>query len=149
MEVRVLKKLAIQIATDAHAGQVDKAGVDYILHPLYVASLLEDESEAVQSAAILHDVLEDTMTSAKDLLDAGVPVAVVATVEALTKSKYESYDAYIERVTRDPDAIKVKIADLTHNSDLSRLKVITEKDLDRTAKYASLIEKLRALHLEP
>jgi (p)ppGpp synthase/HD superfamily hydrolase len=135
--------LALAIATRAHAGQRDKAGEPYIEHPKRVAARLERDEE--RSTALLHDVLEDTPMTAADLLAAGIPAQVVRAVETLTKQKGETYEAYMQRVKRDPLARSVRLADLGDNMDLSRLPVVTERDLKRLSKY----EWARAYLLEP
>lgn len=125
--------LAYQIAKLAHQGQVDQAGVDYIHHPEVVASLVHRDVE--KAVAYLHDVLEDTAMTADELRKAGIPDEVVSAVITLTKRPAQDYFAYLAKVKDNQIARVVKIADLTHNSDLSRLSVISEKDLKRLAKY--------------
>lgn len=125
-------------ATDSHRGQLDKAGKPYILHPLRVMfNLGPTASSEERMAALLHDVVEDCAVSLGDLRHAGYPDSVVRAVDHLTKDDegYRNYQAAIERVTRDPIAIKVKIADLTDNLDISRIEKPTEKDLERLEKY--------------
>ena len=121
--------LALSIARQAHEGQLDKAGVDYIEHPIYVASQVDTEEE--KAVALLHDVIEDSPVSAEELLIAGLPVEVVIAVKLLTKKPMQDYQAYLETVKTNPLARVVKLADLKHNSDLSRLPSITVKDRER------------------
>ena len=125
--------LALSIARKAHEGQLDKAGVDYIEHPIYVASQVDTEEE--KAVALLHDVIEDSLVSAEGLLQAGLPETVVTAVQVLTKKKEQDYQTYLETVKKNPLARVVKLADLKHNSDLSRLSSITEKDRERLKKY--------------
>lgn len=132
--------LALKIARLAHRGQVDKAGKDYIHHPIYVSNLVESQEAKV--VALLHDVLEDSDYTAGDLLNAGVPYKIVEAVEILTKQPEESYDEYLSKIKRNDLARAVKIADLTHNSDLTRLPSITFKDLERQQKYQQAILRL-------
>lgn len=132
---------ALEIATEAHSGQFDKAGVDYIEHPLYVASLVSTEKE--KAVALLHDVIEDSSITKEDLLFSGIDSEVVEAVSVLTKQPSDSYQSYLERVKGNELAKIVKLADLTHNSDLSRLKKITQKDEERLQKYAKAIEYLK------
>lgn len=129
------------IAEMAHFGQVDKAGVDYINHPKKVASLVDGEKEKI--CALLHDVMEDTEfpESALRILFGD---EIVDTLLLLTHRDSESYEEYIEKISKSELATKVKIADLTHNSDLSRLKEITEKDLKRYEKYQKSIDFLKS-----
>lgn len=132
--------LALSIARQAHEGQLDKAGVDYIKHPIYVASQVETEEE--KAVALLHDVLEDSSVTAEELLIAGLPETVVTTVQVLTKQTGQDYQTYLQAVKSNPLACRVKLADLKHNSDLSRLTSITEKDRERLKKYKKAIDFL-------
>ena len=132
--------LALSIARKAHEGQLDKAGVDYIEHPIYVASQVDTEEE--KAVALLHDVIEDSPVSAEELLQAGLPETVVTAVQVLTKKKEQDYQIYLETVKKNPLARVVKLADLKHNSDLSRLSSITEKDRERLKKYKKAIDFL-------
>ena len=136
----MLEELAFEIAKTAHAGQTDKAGLDYILHPLQVAAeMTTDEEKAV---ALLHDIIEDTDVTANELLAKGLPDNVVEAVEALTKKHNQNYAAYLAGVKKNRLATAVKLADLKHNSDLSRLEKITQKDRERAEKYRKAIEYL-------
>ena len=132
--------LAFSIARKAHEGQLDKAGVDYIEHPIYVASQVDTEEE--KAVALLHDVIEDSHYTAEELLQAGLPETVVTAVQVLTKKKEQDYQTYLETVKKNPLARVVKLADLKHNSDLSRLSSITEKDRERLKKYKKAIDFL-------
>jgi GTP diphosphokinase / guanosine-3',5'-bis(diphosphate) 3'-diphosphatase len=123
---------AIQLATSLHAGQVDKAGKDYITHPLRVMNSVEGETEKI--VAVLHDTLEDTGITFEELENL-FGTAVAAAVKALSRSEHEEYFDFIDRVKQNPIAIRVKIADLQDNLDLSRLELITEQDLKRSEKY--------------
>ena len=133
--------LALSIAKKAHKGQYDKAGVDYIEHPLFVASQVDTQEE--KAVALLHDVLEDSPYTAEELKLAGLPETVVTAVQVLTKKKGQDYQLYLELVKSNPIARRVKLADLKHNSDLSRLTTITEKDRERLEKYKKAIDYLR------
>ena len=133
-------ELALSIAKKAHEGQYDKAGVDYIEHPIYVASQVDTEEE--KAVALLHDVIEDSPVSAEELLQASLPETVVTAVQVLTKKKEQDYQTYLETVKKNPLARVVKLADLKHNSDLSRLSSITEKDRERLKKYKKAIDFL-------
>ena len=133
--------LALSIAKKAHKGQYDKAGVDYIEHPLFVASLVDTQEE--KAVALLHDVLEDSPYTAEELILAGLPETIVSAVQILTKEKGQDYQQYLELVKSSPIARRVKLADLKHNSDLSRLATVTEKDLEQLEKYKKAIDYLR------
>ena len=136
----LLYQQALAIAKDAHKGQVDKAGVDYIQHPLFVASLVE--GELAKTVALLHDVVEDSDWTLEDLRKEGLPEEVVQVVGILTKKRNENYEEYILRVKQNPLARQVKLADLKHNSDLSRLANVTDRDRKRVAKYQKAISYL-------
>ena len=133
--------LVLSIAKKAHKGQYDKAGVDYIEHLLFVASQVDTQEE--KAVALLHDVLEDSPYTAEELILAGLPETVVSAVQILTKKKGQVYQQYLELVKSSPIARRVKLADLKHNSDLSRLATVTEKDLERLEKYKKAIDYLR------
>jgi (p)ppGpp synthase/HD superfamily hydrolase len=126
---------AIHIATSAHHGQFDKGGVPYILHPLRVMSYLKTDDEELQCIAVLHDVIEDTSATYKDLTAAGVSHRVLVAIRCLTKQPGQTLEEYKACVFANHDAMKVKLCDLRHNSDIRRLKGVTDKDLDRMAKY--------------
>jgi len=126
---------AIHIATNAHHGQFDKGGNPYILHPFAVMGLLEVEEEELQCMALLHDVVEDTKITYNELRDAGMSDRVIEGVKILTKQRGQSYEEYKELVFSSRDAMIVKLADLTHNTDIRRLKGVSQKDIDRMAKY--------------
>ena len=121
---------ALRIAVIAHAGQKDKLGYPYILHPLAVASQLD--SLDLKTVALLHDVIEDTSVTDRYLLDSGIPKKLVESVMILTKPKDMSYESYLERVKTDPVALAVKKADLAHNTSSNRSKGLNS---DRKAKY--------------
>ncbi len=128
-----LTKKALNFAFRAHDGQYDRSGVPYIFHPYQVAQQAKDEISC--AAALLHDVVEDTDTTLDDLIAEGFPPRVTELVDLLTRRENENYFDYIRRLAKDPDAVKIKLADLAHNSDTSRLDSITEADLNRLEKY--------------
>lgn len=136
--------LMIQIAADAHANQYDKGGHPYFLHPLAVMKILDTDDEELNCVAVGHDLIEDTHITAEILREYGFSARVVNAIVALTKVEGESYDDYQGRVLANYDAVCVKIADLTHNSDFRRLKGVTEKDLARLTKYAKFYTMLKA-----
>jgi (p)ppGpp synthase/HD superfamily hydrolase len=123
------------LATNAHAGQFDKGGKPYILHPLAVMALLNSDDEELQCIALLHDVIEDTKTTWAQLKELGCTDRIIDAVDALTKMPGQSYDEYKEEVFSNKDAMVVKMADLRHNTDIRRLKGVSQKDIDRLAKY--------------
>ena len=145
--MRKKKKLyldrAIELAKQHHEGQTDKAGKPYIEHPLRVMNQVESEEEKI--VAVLHDIVEDTDISLNDLRNEGFSEEVVSAVECLTKQDGENYDSYIERISFNPLAVKIKLADLEDNRDLTRLPQVTDKDLERLEKYDKALEKLTRL----
>jgi guanosine-3',5'-bis(diphosphate) 3'-pyrophosphohydrolase len=135
-----LLALAIAIATKAHDGQFDKAGKPYISHPLTVMAQMDTlESKIV---AVLHDAIEDSDLKITDLVQQGFPDFIVKAIAAITKLDGEAYEDYILRVKSNAIARKVKIADLTHNMDISRISNPTEKDFQRLEKYQKVLSQL-------
>ena len=132
---------AIEIAAKNHAGQVDKRGQPYVLHPLRLMLAVQGGHERM--AAVLHDVVEDTSVTQEELTAKGFPEAVVASVNALTKRKSESRLEAASRAAQNPIARAVKLADVADNMDLRPIPEPTEKDLTRLKEY----EQVRALLL--
>lgn len=129
-----LVMLAQSIAERAHAGQLDKAGQPYILHPAAVASYVHGWK--LKIVAYLHDVLEDTPATEAELR-AMFPADCIDTVVALTHRKNEPRKVYRARVKQDPMALPVKLADNRHNSLPERLAQVPEMDRPRLVrKYA-------------
>jgi len=124
---------AIEIAAQAHRGQVDKAGNPYILHVLRVMLRMTDLTDMV--VGVLHDIIEDTPWTATGLAAKGFPAEVVRVIQLLSKKEGESYKDFIARLAPDPLARRVKIADLEDNMDVRRMKSISEGDWERLAKY--------------
>ncbi|MGB5061154.1 MAG: HD domain-containing protein [Candidatus Promineifilaceae bacterium] len=124
---------ALAIAIQAHAGQVDKAGQPYILHPLRLMFQMATEEEMI--TAVLHDVVEDSDVTLDALRQAGFSEKVVTAVAAVSRQDDETYEEFIRRLRPNALAAKVKLADLTDNMDARRLKTITPKDLARIEKY--------------
>jgi (p)ppGpp synthase/HD superfamily hydrolase len=132
------------LATNAHAGQFDRGGNPYILHPLKVMHYLKTTDEELMCMALGHDVIEDTSVTFKDLREAGMSERVIKGLRALTKMPGQTYDEYKEVVFTNPDAMRVKLADLRHNTDIRRLKGISEKDVARMAKYHQFFMEIKA-----
>ncbi len=128
---------AYEVAKKAHLGQVDKAGVDYIKHPKTVASFVKTDEE--KAVAYLHDVVEDTKLTLLDLEELGFSKTIIEAVDILTKKKEQDYQSYLNLVKTNELARVVKLADLRHNSDLTRLSKITTKHIERNKKYRSAI----------
>jgi (p)ppGpp synthase/HD superfamily hydrolase len=152
-----LKESCLNIASLAHADQVDKAKEPYLLHPLWVSATLsetpyrsvlkrhmsalsEEEKEYAQCVALLHDMIEDSPITSSDLLTLyHLPKDIVEAVIILTKTKGEDYSLYLKRVKENKLARVVKLSDLLHNSDLRRLSRIKEEDIQRRLKYLKSI----------
>lgn len=126
---------AIEIAVTAHAGQVDKGGQPYILHPLWVMNQVRHLGEAYMIVAILHDVVEDSDWTFRGLKDEGFKTDLVFSLMLLTHTTDQSYDDYIKALSTDPIAKVVKLKDLEHNTKVTRLKGLRKKDFDRLEKY--------------
>jgi (p)ppGpp synthase/HD superfamily hydrolase len=133
----------ISLATERHAGQFDKGGRPYILHPLTVMHRLRTDDEELQCIAVGHDLLEDTKTDALELRDMGFSERVVAAIGCLTKCDGETESEYRSAVKSNRDAVRVKIEDLRHNSDIRRLKGVTEKDIARMVRYHEFYLELK------
>lgn len=131
---------AIQIASQAHMGQVDKGGAPYILHPLRLMMQMDTEEEKI--AAVLHDVVEDIDWNFAELKKEGFNEKALDAIDHLTRREEEPYENFIERVKNNPLAIKVKIADLKDNLDVTRLETMTPKDLERLNKYQQALQNL-------
>lgn len=132
---------AIEIARQAHAGQVDKGGADYIGHPLRVMERGENEEQKI--VGVLHDVVEDSDWTFEMLEEEGFSDEIIDALRCITKqSEDEDYDAFISRVMTRPLSLKVKLYDLEDNMDLSRLKCITEADIKRCEKYKRVHDRL-------
>lgn len=134
----------LHIATTAHHGQFDKGGNPYILHPLKVMHYLKSDDEELMCMALGHDVIEDTSVTYQDLREQGISERVITGIRALTKQPGQTYDEYKAGVFASEDAMRVKMADLRHNSDIRRLKGVTDKDVARIAKYMKFYAEIRA-----
>ncbi len=132
---------AIEIATQAHKGQVDKSGKEYIGHPLRVMEMGKTEEEKI--VGVLHDVVEDTDWTFERLEAEGFSKEVIDALRCVTKvSENENYDDFIERVKTNPLAVAVKINDLSDNMDIRRLPYLSDKDVKRLKKYLKAYKKL-------
>ena len=134
-------KRATEIAIEAHKGQFDKSGKDYIEHPLRVMEMGQTENEKI--VGVLHDVIEDTDWTFEKLSEEGFSQEIIAALKCVTKlSENENYDDFIERVKKNPLAVAVKINDLTDNMDIRRLPYLSDKDIKRLKKYLKAYKKL-------
>lgn len=128
-----LTRKALRIAYDAHHGQVEWDGVPYIFHPLHLAEQMKDE--ATTAAALLHDVVEDTKLTLGDLRAEGIPERVLEAVSLLTHDRAVPYADYVARLARNPVARAVKLADLRHNMDVTRLERVGPREAERLERY--------------
>ncbi|MEI6428405.1 MAG: HD domain-containing protein [Pseudanabaena sp. ELA607] len=142
LNYETLLATAITIATKAHQGQTDKAGQPYIQHPLTVMERVD--SPEAKIVAVLHDTIEDSEVTIEDLIQAGFTSEIIDAVQAITKCPHESYEEYLDRVMSNPLAMTVKIADVSHNMDLSRIGNPTDVDYQRLARYEVVLQRLRA-----
>lgn len=132
---------AIDIATKAHEGQVDKAGQPYIDHPLRVMNMGTTDEEKI--VGVLHDVVEDSDWTFEELAAEGFSIEVIEALRSITKlSENEPYDKFIQRVKANSLAAKAKLYDLTDNMDIRRLAYISEKDVKRLRKYLKAYRQL-------
>ena len=132
---------AIEIATEAHRGQVDKCGCDYIGHPLRVMAAGRTIEEKI--VGVLHDVVEDSDWTFEQLESEGFSVEVIEALRCVTRlSENEPYDRFIARIKGNPLAVAVKLNDLTDNMDIRRLPYISDKDVKRLKKYLKAYKQL-------
>lgn len=130
-------KLAMQICFAAHKDQTDKSQLPYVFHPIHLAEQMQTEETVI--TALLHDVVEDSSYTLQNLRNYGFPETVLEAVSLLTHEKAVPYFSYIANIKQNPIARAVKLADLKHNSDLSRLDKIRTADLERRQKYLRAI----------
>jgi len=123
---------AIQLAAFAHSGQKDKAGEEYILHPLRVMLQMETEEERI--VAVLHDVIEDTVFDAAKLREYSIPEKCVVAIEALTKKEGEALNSYYARIRGNGLALQVKLRDIADNMDWERINKLDPETRDRLDK---------------
>lgn len=142
-----LLERVLLFAIEAHAGQREKNGDPYVLHPLRLMQAMDTDEERL--AALLHDIVEDCPhVSFADLEGLGLPLSVLAALRLLTHGDpAELYDAYIARIAADPLARKVKLADLADNMNAARLREFTDKDAARMRKYIAARAHLLAVGL--
>ena len=137
-----MTKKAMKIAFAAHKDQVDKTGMPYIFHPFYLATQMIDEASAC--VALLHDVAEDTEVTFEEMATQGIPGEIIDSLRLLTHNDTVPYMDYVRRIkaSGNKTAISVKLADLAHNSDVSRLDVVDDKVRARLERYRSALELL-------
>lgn len=135
-----MTKKALKLCFEAHKEQLDKSGMPYVFHPFHLAEQMPDEDCTV--VALLHDVIEDTEYGVEDLQALGFSDTVLTALMLMTHEDDTPYLDYVAVLKANPIARTVKLADLKHNSDLSRLSVVTDKDLQRVEKYKKAIQLL-------
>ena len=135
-----LTKQALKLCFEAHKEQVDKSGMPYVFHPFHLAEQMTDESTTV--VALLHDVVEDTELTFDDLEKQDFGEEIISALKLLTHNDDTPYMDYVAKIKTDKIATTVKLADLKHNSDLSRLDVVDEKALNRKEKYEKAMKFL-------
>jgi len=138
-----LTKKALKLCFEKHKDQVDKTGLPYVFHPFHLAEQMDDEVSTI--CALLHDVVEDTNTTFEDLENLGFPKEVIDVLKLLTHSENVPYMDYVKNLSQNKTAVKVKMADLKHNSDLTRLDVIDEYAVKRSEKYKEALAYLENL----
>lgn len=131
---------ALDLAHRAHAGQKDRYGAPFILHPLRVMMRLQTEPEKI--AGILHDLVEKTEVTLQDLRDAGYPDEIVEAVDALSRREGESYEDLVHRSAANSLARRVKVADLEDNMDLRRMPEVRTDDVERLNRYLQAWQRL-------
>ena len=132
---------AIEVATEAHRGQLDKAGNEYIGHPLRVMAMGKTTEEKI--VGVLHDVVEDSAWTLEQLAAEGFSAQVIEALRCVTKlSETEPYDKFIARIKHNPLAVAVKLNDLTDNMDIRRLPYLSDKDVKRLKKYLKAYKQL-------
>lgn len=136
-----MTKKALKLCFDIHKEQVDKSGLPYVFHPFHLAEQMETEDTTI--VALLHDVVEDSDLTLDDLRQMGFGVAVIAALALLTHDPAVEYMDYVRAIKDNPIARAVKLADLRHNSDLTRLDTVDEKALARREKYLQAMALLK------
>ena len=134
-------KKALKLCFEAHKAQKDKSGMPYVFHPFHLAEQMESEETTV--VALLHDVVEDSDYTIEDLKAEGFGEEIVEAIALMTHAKDVDYMDYVALIKKNPIAKAVKLADLKHNSDLSRLDTIDEKAIKRKEKYQKAIKLLQ------
>jgi len=135
-----MTKKAMMIAFQAHKNQTDKSGMPYIYHPVHLAEQMKDEETTC--VALLHDVVEDTDWTLDELREQGFDARIIEALKLMTHAEGVPYMEYVTQIKPNPIAKVVKLADLRHNSDLTRLNEVNEKALARVEKYKKAIAML-------
>lgn len=136
----LLRKKAMNLCFQAHRNQTDKSGLPYVFHPFHLAEQMTDEITTV--VALLHDVVEDSPYTLSDLEAMGFPAEALDAIALMTHNDNIPYLQYVAKIKRNPIARAVKLADLRHNSDLTRLDTVDARAIARVQKYAAAIRLL-------
>ena len=128
-----MTKKALKLSFEAHKDQIDKSGMPYVYPPFHLAEQMKDENTTI--VALLHDVVEDTDITIDDIRKMGFNEEVCEALKLMTHDDNVPYIEYVKKLKSNPIAKTVKIADLKHNSDLTRLDTVDEKALKRVEKY--------------
>ncbi len=137
-----MTKKAMKLCFDAHKDQVDKSGIPYVFHPIHLAEQMQDEDTTV--AALLHDMVEDTDYTLENLRDEGFSEPVLEAIALLTHKDGIDYLDYVAKIKKNPIAKAVKLADLKHNSDLTRLDMVDDRAIKRKEQYQKALELLNS-----
>ena len=135
-----MTKAALTLCFNAHKDQLDKSGMPYVFHPFHLAEQMSDEKTTI--VALLHDVVEDTDCTLDDLAAMGFDRDVLDAIALMTHADDVPYMDYVAKIKTNPIAKAVKLADLRHNSDMTRLNTPTPRDVERAEKYAKAIALL-------
>ena len=133
-------KKALKLCFEAHKNQVDKSGIPYVFHPFHLAEQMTTEETTI--VALLHELVEDTDYTIEDLINMGFDKAITDAIALMTHDDDVDYMDYVRIIKENPIAKTVKMADLKHNSDITRLDVVDEKALNRREKYLKAIAVL-------
>ena len=144
-----MTKKALKLCFEAHRDQTDKSGMPYVFHPFHLAEQMDTEEST--TVALLHDVVEDTDYTLENLMAMGFPNDVIDALALMTHDPKVPYMDYIQSIGTNHLSTKVKLVDLRHNSDLSRLEKVDTKALERVEKYSRAIRYLESIisHQEP
>lgn len=137
-----MTKLALKLCFEAHKTQTDKSGMPYVFHPFHLAEQMRDEDTTV--VALLHDVIEDTDYTLDDLRELGFEDRMISAIALMTHDDAVPYMEYVAEIKKNPIARAVKLADLRHNSDMTRLDTVSPWDEKRAKKYAEAIRLLES-----
>lgn len=137
-----MTKVALRLCFESHKDQTDKSGVPYVFHPFHLAEQMVDENTTI--VALLHDVIEDTECTLDDLKNMGFSDDILSAIALMTHADGVPYMEYVALIKTNPIARAVKLADLRHNSDISRLDNVTDRDRERVEKYKKAIVLLES-----